>query len=57
MFRLVGFACDHPDAVMHTWQAHRIAHHKIYGALPDCRDCVCVTFQELIDEAMGWRPR
>ena len=35
------------DPILGTPQAYDIAYHKIYGALPDCRDCSCCAFWEM----------
>jgi hypothetical protein len=46
LFRLVGFAAESPDPILRSWQAERVAHDKIYDALPDCRNCACVALWE-----------
>jgi hypothetical protein len=40
MFYLVGFYADHPK--LRTMEAYEVAYAKLYGALPDCRNCQCL---------------
>jgi hypothetical protein len=40
MCRLVGFEADNP--VLRTMGAYDAAYDKLYGALPDCRNCICM---------------
>lgn len=49
LVELVGFRRRHDgsDPRLGTSLAYDIAYHKIYDALPDCRDCACVALWEL----------
>ena len=59
MTQLVGYSVRRQggDPRLATSRAYDIAYHTIYDALPDCRNCVCIGFQEIIDERMGRRAR
>lgn len=45
---LVGFhrEGDGSDPRLATARAYDLAYHKVYDALPDCRDCACIAFWE-----------
>jgi hypothetical protein len=45
---LVGWVAKTDIEELKTGEAWKIAHHKIYAALPDCRDCSCFFIQELV---------
>jgi hypothetical protein len=40
MCALVGFQADNPN--LRTMEAYDHAYHKLYNALPDCRNCYCI---------------
>jgi hypothetical protein len=40
MFYLVGFHAAKPE--LRTMAAYDVAYNKLYSALPDCRDCLCL---------------
>jgi hypothetical protein len=40
MVRLVGFETANPR--LQTMRAYDIAYGKLYSALPDCRNCMCM---------------
>jgi hypothetical protein len=54
---LVGWAVKRwgGDPRLATSRAYDIAYRKVYDALPDCRNCVCWGFQDIIDERLGRR--
>jgi hypothetical protein len=37
---LVGWGAQNP--VLRTSEAYDVAYNKVYGALPDCKDCHCL---------------
>jgi hypothetical protein len=43
---LVGSDAKHPR--LSTSEAYDIAYHKIYNALPYCRNCACIALQDAI---------
>ena len=45
------------DPRLATSRAYDTAYHTIYDALPDCRNCVCYGFQQIVDERMGRNKR
>jgi len=52
---LVGWAVEDrgSDPRLSTSAAYDVAYHTIYNALPDCRNCACVGFDELIQARRG----
>ena len=45
--RLVGY--DASDPRLQTSAAYDVAYHKVYSALPDCRNCSCFGLSALIE--------
>lgn len=55
---LVGFHVRpdrHPR--LRTWEAHNIARHTIYSALPDCRNCYCVDMRGILESSGRIAPK
>jgi hypothetical protein len=42
MCDLVGFQAESDDPRIRTMQAYSMVYDKLYGALPDCRNCGCL---------------
>jgi hypothetical protein len=40
MTHLVGFDARNPQ--LRTMEAYNLAYQKLYSALPDCRNCMCL---------------
>ena len=58
LWELVGFGARRWGADPQLWSslAYDIAYRKVYDALPDCRNCACWGFQELVDERLADEP-
>ena len=41
MMQLVGKTCRRKNAALRSSAAYDTAYHKLYDALPDCRNCGC----------------
>ena len=46
MIYLVGHLCHKPE--VKTMEAYHVAYDKLYNALPDCRNCVCMAIERAV---------
>ena len=41
LMQMVGWSCRRKNAALRSSAAYDCAYHKLYDALPDCRNCGC----------------
>lgn len=39
---LVGGRAKSDDPLLRSQEAYELSYHRLYGLLPNCRDCICV---------------
>ena len=48
MISLVGYLAEIDDKRLQSSEAYQVAYHKLYHALPDCRNCGCMDIDLLM---------